>query len=212
MGRSGIGVAGRRRSGVRRARRHVAAPTAHRREDVRPDRRRAPAVGMVAGRAGRPRADCRSCTRSACCWPIATTNRSTRSGSTCTATASDSVAWHGDRHRHLATNPVIAIVSVGAPRPFKLRPRGGGSSVGWQLGNGDLFVMGGACQHEWEHTVPKVRVTSRPASQHHVPLGLNGHRFDADQRRKTWASSANALNSRALPAGSSTNIVDCSPG
>jgi alkylated DNA repair dioxygenase AlkB len=74
----------------------------------------------------------------------------------------DSVAWHGDRHRHLATNPVIAIVSVGAPRPFKLRPRGGGSSVGWRLGNGDLFVMGGACQHEWEHTVPKVRVTTGP--------------------------------------------------
>ena len=29
----------------------------------------------------------------------------------------DSVAWHGDRHRHVVTNPVIAILSVGAPRP-----------------------------------------------------------------------------------------------
>lgn len=74
----------------------------------------------------------------------------------------DSVAWHGDRHRHIVTNPVIAIVSVGAPRPLRLRPRGGGNSVGWDLGNGDLFVMGGACQHDWEHTVPKVRVTSGP--------------------------------------------------
>lgn len=74
----------------------------------------------------------------------------------------DSVAWHGDRHRHVVTNPVIAIVSVGAPRPLRLRPRGGGSSLSWSLGNGDLFVMGGACQHEWEHTVPKVRVTSGP--------------------------------------------------
>jgi alkylated DNA repair dioxygenase AlkB len=74
----------------------------------------------------------------------------------------DSVAWHGDRHRHVVTNPVIAIVSVGAPRPLKLRPCGGGSSLSWSLGNGDLFVMGGACQHEWEHTVPKVRVTRGP--------------------------------------------------
>lgn len=74
----------------------------------------------------------------------------------------DSVAWHGDRHRHIVTNPVIAIVSLGAPRPFRLRPRGGGSSLSWSLGNGDLFVMGGACQHEWEHTVPKVRVTTGP--------------------------------------------------
>ena len=74
----------------------------------------------------------------------------------------DSVAWHGDRHRHVVTNPVIAIVSVGAPRPLRLRPRGGGSSAGWQLGDGDLFVMGGACQHDWEHTVPKIRVTHGP--------------------------------------------------
>lgn len=69
----------------------------------------------------------------------------------------DSVAWHGDRHRHVVTNPVVAILSVGASRPLKLRPRGGGASLAWPLGHGDLFVMGGACQHEWEHTVPKVR-------------------------------------------------------
>lgn len=74
----------------------------------------------------------------------------------------DSVAWHGDRHRHVVVNPVIAIVSVGAPRPFRLRPRGGGQSLSWSLGNGDLFVMGGACQHLWEHTVPKVRLTTGP--------------------------------------------------
>ena len=80
----------------------------------------------------------------------------------------DSVAWHGDRHRHVVTNPVIAIVSVGAPRPLRLRPRAGTqraerlSSRSWNLGNGDLFVMGGACQHDWEHTVPKVRHTTGP--------------------------------------------------
>ena len=74
----------------------------------------------------------------------------------------DSVAWHGDRHRHVVTNPVIAILSVGSPRPLRLRPRGGGSSLSWDLGHGDLFVMGGACQHEWEHTVPQVRVTRGP--------------------------------------------------
>jgi alkylated DNA repair dioxygenase AlkB len=70
---------------------------------------------------------------------------------------SDSVAWHGDRHRHHVTDPVVAIVSLGARRPLKLRPRGGGPSRSWNLGDGDLFVMGGACQHDWEHSVPKVR-------------------------------------------------------
>jgi hypothetical protein len=71
----------------------------------------------------------------------------------------DSVAWHGDRHRRHVTDPVVAIVSLGAPRPLKLRPRGGGASLSWDLGAGDLFVMGGACQHAWEHCVPK---RSRP--------------------------------------------------
>jgi alkylated DNA repair dioxygenase AlkB len=84
---------------------------------------------------------------------------------------SDSVAWHGDRHRHIVTNPVIAIVSVGSPRPLRLRPRHDGGDTGghvgtgslsWKLGNGDLFVMGGACQHDWEHTVPKVKTVAGP--------------------------------------------------
>jgi alkylated DNA repair dioxygenase AlkB len=78
----------------------------------------------------------------------------------------DSVAWHGDRHRHVVTNPVIAIVSVGAARPLRLRPRrdrgGRGPSRSWALGNGDLFVMGGACQHDWEHAVPKVTHAAGP--------------------------------------------------
>jgi alkylated DNA repair dioxygenase AlkB len=81
----------------------------------------------------------------------------------------DSVAWHGDRHRHVVANPVIAIVSVGAPRPLRLRPRHHGGtppvrrrSRSWALGHGDLFVMGGACQHDWEHCVPKVRTTTGP--------------------------------------------------
>jgi len=69
----------------------------------------------------------------------------------------DSVAWHGDRHRHRVVDPVVAILSLGARRPLRLRPRGGGTSRAWALGDGDLFVMGGACQHDWEHCVPKLR-------------------------------------------------------
>ena len=56
-----------------------------------------------------------------------------------------------------SSNPVVAIVSVGAARPLRVRPRGGGAALSFDLGRGDLFVMGGACQHDWEHSVPKVR-------------------------------------------------------
>lgn len=72
-------------------------------------------------------------------------------------TGRDSVAWHGDRVRHHLEHPVVATISVGSPRPFLLRRRGGGPSLAFHLGHGDLAVMGGACQHRWEHCVPKVK-------------------------------------------------------
>jgi alkylated DNA repair dioxygenase AlkB len=67
----------------------------------------------------------------------------------------DSVAWHGDRNRRTHRNPLVVTVSLGARRRFLLRPVGGRPQVELHPGHGDLVVMGGACQHEWEHTVPK---------------------------------------------------------
>jgi len=68
----------------------------------------------------------------------------------------DSVAWHGDRTgRGKTEDTMVAILSLGAPRAFMLRPRGGGASVRYELGHGDLMVMGGSCQRTWEHSVPK---------------------------------------------------------
>ncbi|MBY8859575.1 alpha-ketoglutarate-dependent dioxygenase AlkB [Nocardia sp. CA2R105] len=70
----------------------------------------------------------------------------------------DSVAWHGDTSGRGATHDtMVAIVSIGAPRALLLRPRGGGESLRYSLGHGDLIVMGGSCQRTWEHAVPKTR-------------------------------------------------------
>ncbi|NUW38348.1 alpha-ketoglutarate-dependent dioxygenase AlkB [Nonomuraea sp. SMC257] len=72
----------------------------------------------------------------------------------------DSVAWHGDTIGRGGTeDTMVAIISVGTPRPLLLRPRGGGHSLRHDLGHGDLIVMGGSCQRTWEHAVPK---TTRP--------------------------------------------------
>jgi alkylated DNA repair dioxygenase AlkB len=68
----------------------------------------------------------------------------------------DSVAWHGDRISEEIPDPIVALVSVGEPRKFLLRPKGGGSSRAFQLGRGALLVTGGRTQREWEHSVPKV--------------------------------------------------------
>ena len=72
----------------------------------------------------------------------------------------DSVAWHGDRVARELPEAVVALVSLGAPRPFRLRPTGGGASVGYLPGPGDLLVMGGSCQRTWQHAVPKMRVAA----------------------------------------------------
>jgi alkylated DNA repair dioxygenase AlkB len=50
----------------------------------------------------------------------------------------------------------VALVSVGHARRFLLRPKGGGRSVGFDLGRGDLLVTGGSTQRAWQHSVPKV--------------------------------------------------------
>ncbi len=67
----------------------------------------------------------------------------------------DSVAWHGDRVARELPEATVATVSLGAPRRFLLRPTGGGRSIGFSLGFGDLVVMGGSCQRTWQHAVPK---------------------------------------------------------
>ena len=73
----------------------------------------------------------------------------------------DSVAWHGDtigRGGHEDT--LVAVVSLGWRRRFALRPkRGDHGPVRFDVGGGDLLVMGGSCQRTWEHAVPK---TTRP--------------------------------------------------
>jgi alkylated DNA repair dioxygenase AlkB len=69
----------------------------------------------------------------------------------------DSVAWHGDRiARESPRDTMVAIVSLGATRPFALRPRSGGPALRLNVGHGDLLVMGGSCQRTWLHSIPKV--------------------------------------------------------
>ncbi|MFC6707587.1 alpha-ketoglutarate-dependent dioxygenase AlkB [Flexivirga alba] len=75
----------------------------------------------------------------------------------------DSVAWHGDRiGRSNTQDTMIAIVSVGQPRTFAMRPVCGGASIRHTLGHGDLIVMGGSAQRTWEHAIPKSTKATGP--------------------------------------------------
>jgi alkylated DNA repair dioxygenase AlkB len=69
----------------------------------------------------------------------------------------DSVAWHGDKiGRGSKQDTMVAILSLGTPRPLLLRPAsGGGPTLRYEIGHGDLLVMGGSCQRTWLHAIPK---------------------------------------------------------
>ena len=68
----------------------------------------------------------------------------------------DSVAFHRDRELRHLDNTLVAIVTLGAVRPFLVRPHAGGASRDLRPASGDLLVMGGRTQADWEHGVPKV--------------------------------------------------------
>jgi alkylated DNA repair dioxygenase AlkB len=68
----------------------------------------------------------------------------------------DSVAPHADRELRELSDTLIAIVTLGACRPFLVRSKAGGRSLDVRPGSGDLLVMGGATQLGFTHGVPKV--------------------------------------------------------
>ena len=68
----------------------------------------------------------------------------------------DSVAFHRDRELRHLDDTLVAIVTLGGQRPFLVRPRTGGASIDLSPASGDLLVMGGRCQADHEHGVPKV--------------------------------------------------------
>ncbi|MDP1793631.1 MAG: hypothetical protein Q8K63_05770 [Acidimicrobiales bacterium] len=79
--------------------------------------------------------------------------------------AGDGQAFHRDTDMRWLDDTIIAILTLGAQRPWLLRPRAvrnsltavdglKGATHDLAPGNGDLIVMGGACQANWEHSVP----------------------------------------------------------
>jgi alkylated DNA repair dioxygenase AlkB len=86
----------------------------------------------------------------------------------------DSVAWHGDTSGRQVRETIVAIISLGTPRTLLLRPRGGGGpALRYDVGHGDLLVMGGTCQRTWQHAIPKTtRVTGPRISVQFRPHGI----------------------------------------
>jgi alkylated DNA repair dioxygenase AlkB len=67
----------------------------------------------------------------------------------------DGTGWHADRPANKQDEAVIPVLSLGATRRFLIRPEGGGRSTAIVAHGGDLVVMGGRCQKDYQHSVPK---------------------------------------------------------
>lgn len=70
----------------------------------------------------------------------------------------DAMGWHADDERALGPDPVIASLSLGAIRRFRLRCRSDHARThALALEHGSLLVMDGDLQHHWHHALPRTR-------------------------------------------------------
>ena len=73
----------------------------------------------------------------------------------------DSNGWHADDEPELGHNPVIASLSLGETRRFRLRHRSNKTikPLSLDLTDGSLLVMSGPTQHYWQHCLTKTSRT-----------------------------------------------------
>lgn len=73
----------------------------------------------------------------------------------------DSMGWHSDAEAELGSSPVIASLSLGETRTFKLKHKikKEQKQISLELTDGSLLVMAGSTQKFWLHSVDKERKT-----------------------------------------------------
>src|SRR5579864_6641117 len=72
----------------------------------------------------------------------------------------DSVGLHADAEPEMG--PVIASLSLGATRTFRLRAMGGAVAFSERLPGGSLLIMAGQTQKNFKHEVPKEPRATQP--------------------------------------------------
>ena len=69
----------------------------------------------------------------------------------------DSMGWHSDDEPELGPEPVIASISLGVTRRFRLQHKKTKQSYGLDLEHGSLLLMSGPTQRHWRHQIPKTK-------------------------------------------------------
>jgi alkylated DNA repair dioxygenase AlkB len=68
----------------------------------------------------------------------------------------DSMGLHRDDEMRWLDKTIITGLALGATRPFVLQAIRSGVRHELEIAGGDLYVMGGRCQADWLHGVPKL--------------------------------------------------------
>jgi len=72
----------------------------------------------------------------------------------------DSMGWHSDNEKELGERPLVASISLGAERLFRVRHVNRRASGGIWLESGSLLVMKRGCQQVYQHALPKTRTVN----------------------------------------------------
>ncbi len=67
----------------------------------------------------------------------------------------DSNGWHADNEPELGPDPIVASLSLGAARDFRLRHNVSRQTHSIRLEHGSLLIMHEGMQTHWQHCVPK---------------------------------------------------------
>lgn len=68
----------------------------------------------------------------------------------------DSVGWHADDEPELGSSPVIASISLGDERLFKIKDVVNHKNFELKLNSGSCLLMSGSSQSQYQHCLPKM--------------------------------------------------------
>jgi len=74
----------------------------------------------------------------------------------------DSVSWHSDDEKELGEDPIIASMSFGGTRKFKLKAKDKSDKLDILLTDGSLLIMGSGTQRNYLHSIPKSKTYTEP--------------------------------------------------
>nr|ACH87585.1 hypothetical protein [Dunaliella viridis] len=118
---------------------------------------------------------------------------------------SDTVGWHADNEKLYGDTPTIASLSFGSARDFILRKiEDNSDKYKFTLGPGDLLVMKGKTQQQWQHTVPRRSPPQAIGPRINLTFSMQDKCFPASQLCELWKlpclhTSAEPIQPRTAP-------------